>query len=133
MAMSGDRLTVAVIDLDGFKQINDAHGHAFGDEVLRITARRLMHSLRADDTVGRLGGDEFVVLAPKLSATDASALAARIRVALAHDVHHAGQVLSVRASVGVASRGRERTFDELLRRADVSMYRAKPKSRPARP
>ena len=120
------------VDIDGFKHVNDAYGHAVGDELLRIFAARLMTTVRGVDTVARLGGDEFVVLLEG-SALDAGPelVAERLLDVLRHPYdmsHMLGRPLYVTASVGIASGLRE-TPDELLHDADIAMYNAKESGR----
>ncbi len=112
------------IDLDGFKEVNDEHGHAAGDELLRVVAGHLRASVRTGDLVGRLGGDEFLVLCPDMDELTARRLADRLAVsAAAGAVAHAAEV---RASVGVSwSRGSEVDSETLLARADRAMYDVK--------
>ncbi|MGO4476830.1 putative bifunctional diguanylate cyclase/phosphodiesterase [Massilia sp. 2TAF26] len=123
---------VLFIDLDNFKTINDARGHAIGDVMLKHAAQRVAAVLRQGDTVARLGGDEFVVLLENLGrdvqrATGAAqAVAEKIRAALAEDVEIGGQLYHASASIGVALPLRDgRTGQDLLREADTAMYRAK--------
>jgi diguanylate cyclase (GGDEF)-like protein/PAS domain S-box-containing protein len=115
------------IDLDHFKWINDTHGHEVGDALLVEVARRLLDSVRTDDTVARLGGDEFVVLATGVKdAERAGMLAAKVRAAISEPFEIDDHVLNVTASVGVVLSGSEHTnADALLRDADLSMYQAK--------
>ena len=125
------RLAVLMVDLDNFKEINDAYGHQAGDDVLRVTARRLQDAVRKEDTVSRLGGDEFVVLLPDL--TDAQAAertAARIVETLAVPIPLAKQQVPVSVSVGVcAASGEEIDAEDLMRFADTALYRAKANGR----
>jgi diguanylate cyclase (GGDEF)-like protein len=118
---------VIYLDLDGFKDVNDAHGHAAGDEVLINTAKRLARQVRPTDLVARLGGDEFVVLATSvLDENSAVSLAQRLVAAISHDTLLAsGAVASVYASAGVAIWGPEAAFDETVAGADALMYEAK--------
>ncbi len=121
--------TVAVLflDLDGFKGVNDAQGHAIGDELLALVGQRLCNAVRPGDLVARLGGDEFGVLVAGDDAEKGAVwVAHRIRRVLANDFRLEGQELSVGASVGIAVNtvGDERA-DLLLRNADLAMYRAK--------
>jgi len=120
-------LAVLYLDLDGFKQINDTHGHDVGDEVLRIVAARLGHVLRAGDTVGRLGGDEFACLLANLpSLEQLSHLACKLFDAVSAPLRIGALVLSVRASIGIAtSPAHGVTAAALLKSADTAMYRAK--------
>jgi diguanylate cyclase len=118
---------VVLIDLDGFKGINDSFGHAAGDSLLRTTAERLNANVRANDTVARLGGDEFVVLIPRLVDDQiADTVANRILRDLMQPVEVGETVLSIRASAGIAiTRGSERDLDEVMREADQALYQAK--------
>ena len=93
------RFAVVMLDLDGFKALNDRFGHAAGDDLLRDVATALNHAMRAQDTVARIGGDEFCVLAPETDAEGAQQLAARVARAVAQVT--AG-VQTVRGSVGTA-------------------------------
>jgi diguanylate cyclase (GGDEF)-like protein len=110
--------TVALIDLDDFKRVNDSLGHATGDELLTIVGERLRNVVRRGDVVARLGADEFAVLA--LGLEDREAFVERLFGALAEPVALAGKRLNLRASVGVADRGAD-----LLRNADLAMQAAK--------
>jgi diguanylate cyclase (GGDEF)-like protein len=120
----GTACGVIFLDLDRFKTVNDSLGHAAGDELLVAVARRIDDSLRSADTAARLGGDEFAILLEDLSGTDEAVLVAeRIGGALSAPVVVQGREVFVKASVGI-SVGREGA-SELLRQADVAMYRAK--------
>ncbi|MFA7430080.1 MAG: diguanylate cyclase [Rhodospirillaceae bacterium] len=115
------------VDLDGFKAVNDTHGHDVGDELLKDAARRLRAALRASDEVGRLGGDEFVVLLNDISGLgDAVSVAGKIVGALSEPFHIGSITASVSASVGVAVFPDDGTeADALLKMADEAMYEAK--------
>ena len=121
--------TVAVIflDLDGFKAVNDAHGHQTGDALLVAIAGHLAAGLRACDTVARLGGDEFVVVCSDLDGEDSlGALTERVQQAVRQPISVHGVPTAVTASLGVAVAGPwARTPAALLRLADVAMYHAK--------
>ncbi|WP_460504507.1 EAL domain-containing protein [Hydrogenophaga soli] len=120
-------LAVCYLDLDGFKGINDVHGHAVGDRLLVQVAERLKQALRADDTLARLGGDEFVLLMSDLS-TQAEGLAAAEQVlkTIAEPVALEGLVLNVSASLGLTLYPQDASdADTLLRHADQAMYLAK--------
>ncbi|GAB2869218.1 hypothetical protein GCM10027277_42950 [Pseudoduganella ginsengisoli] len=127
---------VMFIDLDNFKTINDARGHATGDALLKNAASRLAQLIRKADTVARIGGDEFVVLLAHLgsahsaAAHAALAVAEKIRVAIAQEFVIEGQTYSSSASIGVTllPKGGENPQD-LLREADIAMYRAKAEGR----
>jgi diguanylate cyclase (GGDEF)-like protein len=116
------------IDLDGFKSINDTLGHGVGDELLRAVSARLEGVVRHADAVGRLGGDEFVVIAEDLSMDAGPELVAeRLLDALKHPFklgHEQDTRVSVTASIGIAA-GDRSSAEELLRDADIAMYRAK--------
>jgi diguanylate cyclase (GGDEF)-like protein len=117
------------IDLDNFKQVNDTLGHDAGDELLRAVAARLDGVVRATDTLGRLGGDEFVVIAEDLSlAAGPEPIAERLLEALEQPftlgADDGASGLTVTASVGIAA-GERSTAADLLRDADIAMYRAK--------
>jgi len=119
----GRPLALIYLDLDDFKQVNDAHGHATGDAVLRLVADAMRGAVRQADVVGRLGGDEFGVLMPETDAGVAHAAASRL-VAGIRTVFRGTP--SVTASIGVvAVSGTEAGTDELLRKADHAMYEAK--------
>ena len=119
-AGTGGPWVVCLVDLDGFKGVNDRSGHAAGDDVLRAVATALGGVVRETDTVARLGGDEFAVLAAA-TPEDSASLAARVRDAVAG----AGADRGVTASVGVTEVRPGDQADEVLSRADQAMYRAK--------
>lgn len=120
-------LSVVLADLDGFKDVNDEHGHGVGDEVLRVFAGVLRETLRESDMAGRWGGEEFVLLLPGADAEGAAQLAERIRVRLADRRIPAADGLRATASFGVAEYlpGSGTSVDELLATADGALYRAK--------
>lgn len=116
-------VAVLFVDIDHFKRINDDHGHAAGDSVLMEVAARLSAIVRAEDLVARVGGDEFVVWAPGLAPADAEALAARLVAVVAETpFSSAQQFLTVTATVGIAT---GEGTEELIRAADIALYRAK--------
>jgi diguanylate cyclase (GGDEF)-like protein len=123
-------LGLLFMDLDGFKRVNDSHGHHCGDELLREVGARLVHRLRASDTVARLGGDEFGILLPDLAGPSAaSEIAQELLRSLAEPFVIEGHRLIVGASIGIAlcpEHGEDPAT--LLRRADVAMYAAKQSS-----
>lgn len=122
----GEQLAVMLIDLDGFKPINDQHGHGFGDEVLVEVAQRLKQHLRDTDFPARLGGDEFVVICESVQSAEAAGqLATRLLQGLCNPIQVAGDTVRVGASIGIAlSRGQD-DATTLIRRADAAMYQAK--------
>ncbi|MDP2320458.1 MAG: EAL domain-containing protein [Acidobacteriota bacterium] len=119
-------LALFVIDLDGFKEINDARGHHAGDLVLQEVAARLRGALRASDTVARLGGDQFAVLLPATDVNRAGLAARKVLHDLEHPIDADGHQLMVSASIGIAGApAHAATGDELLQKADAAMYLAK--------
>jgi diguanylate cyclase (GGDEF)-like protein len=122
----GWRLGLIYLDLDGFKQVNDTHGHDAGDQLLLQIAIRLREVLRDYDTVARLGGDEFAVLVTHLSPGALAATAERIAAAVAVPVAHGQACFQVTASIGLAEYP-EHAADAvlLLKLADDAMYRSK--------
>ena len=125
-------VAVLFIDLDGFKAINDSHGHEAGDALLKTVAARLVEHVRPGDTVGRLAGDEFVVLCDQVEQAAAiSTLAERLNDALREPVEIVGErQISVSASIGVAvGHGSTHRGDDLLRSADTAMYAVKQRGR----
>jgi two-component system cell cycle response regulator len=126
-------LSVIMIDLDHFKDINDTLGHLAGDAVLQETARRMRGSLRSYDEIGRHGGEEFLVVAPGSTSADASRLAERLCRFICENpiVVGADQIVTVCASMGVASNSEcgNVNEDKLLRVADMALYRAKRQGR----
>ena len=124
-------LALLMLDIDRFKNINDTLGHHAGDEVLRVTANRIVPAVRKSDTVARMGGDEFVVLLPDLiDPRAAENIAAKLVTVLSAPVSFGGRALAVSVSVGVctASLG-ELDADALLRSVDAALYRAKAKGK----
>jgi diguanylate cyclase (GGDEF)-like protein/PAS domain S-box-containing protein len=126
-AERGAKLTVLFLDLDGFKEVNDSLGHATGDSLLVQVAERLRSCVRPVDTVARLGGDEFAILiADKSAERDGSAVANRVMQALREPFRLEGREIYVGASIGIAATDQDvEDADQLLRNADLAMYRAK--------
>ena len=119
------RLSVVVVDFDGFKNVNDTLGHAAGDELLQVAAQRLLGCVRDGDVAARLGGDEFAVMICSADRDDAVAIAGRIVEVLHEPFTVGGHQPSVGASVGIAHGGTLGSPDGLLRDADIAMYVAK--------
>ena len=118
-------LSVAIIDIDHFKSVNDEHGHAAGDRVLAAVASAMREQLRAEDQLGRLGGEEFLALLPDADGHAAATTAEKLRGAVAAlAVRHDGVELAVTISAGWAAWEGE-SPEELLRRADEALYEAK--------
>jgi diguanylate cyclase (GGDEF)-like protein len=133
-AQRGRRLVaVLLIDLDGFKCINDRLGHAAGDDLLRAVAARLSASIRAADTACRHGGDEFVILLPEVdSPAMVAAVVAKVHARICEPHLVDRHELRVTASIGSAlCPAHGSTYEQLMRHADVGMYLAKAASRPA--
>jgi len=119
-------LAVAILDADHFKRINDTHGHQIGDAVLRAMSHRFQTMLRANDVLGRYGGEEFVVVFPETRLEEASAVAERLRIAVADRPIEVGSgALGVTVSIGLAAHAPGQGRDELLQRADAALYTAK--------
>ena len=119
-------VAVLLMDLDGFKQVNDTHGHAFGDEVLRIIGARLRHLARPADTLARTGGDEFVLLCPHTSEVEAVRIAQRFVDAIGRPISVGPVKVELGVSIGVAHQDDRLTdSDALLLEADRAMYAAK--------
>ena len=115
-----------MLDLDGFKPVNDCHGHEAGDQLLIEVGHRLLASARATDLVARLGGDEFVLVCESIgSPQQAEALAGRILDALSQPFRIGEQSIRIGASIGISFGQDCGTGNDLLREADQAMYRAK--------
>ena len=123
---SGHPLAVCYLDLDGFKAINDQHGHAFGDQFLVGVTRHLSTVLRGEDTLSRLGGDEFVLLLGLSGPHDYDAALARVMSAVTQPIALGGEQVQITASIGVTLfPSDDADADTLLRHADQAMYQAK--------
>ena len=109
-------LSVAILDIDHFKNYNDTHGHLAGDEVLRACAKAWDSALRAEDTIVRFGGEEFLVMLPDTDPEQAAEIVERLRAATPM-----GQT----CSAGLACWDCNESIDDLLRRADEALYLAK--------
>jgi len=119
-------VAVLFLDLDGFKAINDTHGHQVGDEVLIEVARRLQHAVRPTDLVARLGGDEFVVLCDALPhREEAGRIAERLRGLIAHPIPSSRGQLQVTVSIGISHAVEDITADQMLGQSDAAMYAEK--------
>ena len=124
------RVAVAVLDLDRFKTVNDSLGHRAGDELLVRVAERLHGAVRAPDTIARMGGDEFTILLPDVADGGEGAVAQRILEAFVPPFEVDGHRLRVSPSIGIATAPHDGDgFEDLLRCADVAMYRAKERGR----
>lgn len=126
MKSRGQRLALILIDCDNFKAVNDTLGHSVGDALLRAIAERLSAILRPDAVFGRLGGDEFVISVPDIEIADAMQFAEWLRRAMLDPFIADGERLSVTASIGVAISPHDaQDADQLIRNADMAMYRSK--------
>lgn len=123
----GERLSVAMLDIDHFKQVNDTRGHRTGDRVLSEVARVLQRSIRQTDFVGRYGGEEFLIILPSTDVAGAAIMGERIRSAIEgtpmSDTSSGSFPLTV--SIGVAEHASADNEDLLVSRADAALYRAK--------
>ena len=132
MERSGERVSVALIDIDHFKRINDSWGHQAGDKVLRGFAERLGRELRAVDVAGRYGGEEFLVVFINAGGDSALEAAERCRAAMAREpfvLASSGESLAVTLSAGVAEARIGDDVEDLLARADAALYEAKSSGR----
>ena len=119
-------LSLAMMDIDHFKRINDQRSHAIGDEVLRRFAQVVGRACRSDDFLARIGGEEFVLLLPRLEQDEALAACERVRAAVEHsDLGQVAQGLPVTTSIGVMQAVAGTSPDALMQAADAALYRAK--------
>jgi two-component system cell cycle response regulator len=125
--MGGTPVSVLLCDIDHFKKVNDIHGHAAGDDVLREFGRRLRDNIRPTDLACRYGGEEFVVIMPDTSQALATAAGDRLRQIISDEGFriNRGDELRVTMSGGVSTVLPDDTIDALLKRADDALYRAK--------
>ena len=130
----GNPLSLMMVDVDHFKQVNDQHGHGAGDRLLVSIAQTMARALRADDVLGRMGGEEFAAVLPGVSPTEAQAIAERVRSAVERQALDATQGGPQRATVSIglvhsATLGADADMDTLLPAADTALYRAKAEGR----
>ena len=120
-------LSITLIDVDHFKHINDQHGHATGDEVLKLLSQKISALLRENDLLARIGGEEFAILMPSTGLAGAALMAERLRVTIAEEASPvAGLMLHLRFSAGVTQlKAQDQSIEDCLRRADEAMYKAK--------
>jgi diguanylate cyclase (GGDEF)-like protein len=128
--VTGDRpLSILMLDIDFFKNINDEFGHLVGDDVLRAFAQKLSEFLRADDSCARFGGEEFVVVLPETSLSTAMEVAERIRKGVAQCPLLDKPRVQATVSIGVAAMERGQSIGELFANADAAVYLAKNEGR----
>ena len=126
MLSSGKTLSVALFDLDRFKQINDTYGHLMGDRILADVAACLKAHTRVDDLIARYGGDEFVLLLPDTSMGEARMIVDRIRKRIAElEWEHAGRVIRIAVGTGLSTAGSGSSIVTLLAESDAKLYDAK--------
>lgn len=122
----GGHLAMAILDLDHFKRINDGYGHLAGDKVLKIVADQLRKRLRSRDFIARFGGEEFVLLLPQTSPAVAAQMAEALRAAVeACPFHFKGERVVITTSIGLGAFRSGERGDQVLKRADAALYRAK--------
>lgn len=133
VARSGESALLLMVDIDFFKRVNDTHGHAAGDIVIKVVAQRLLQCVRPMDTVARYGGEEFAVVLPDCPAFFASIVTERIRVAVEREPIHIGPGLHISATIsigGAFAPGWIRSSASLwVERADLQLYTAKSQGR----
>jgi diguanylate cyclase (GGDEF)-like protein len=124
---AGRSHAVYLLDLNGFKRVNDEYGHATGDELLRVVAKRFLAAARQEDLLARIGGDEFAVLALDVEGREAAVrIGSRFVSALGDGIAFGGRSYAVGVAVGVALCPEDgRTAEELMHHADLAMYKAK--------
>jgi diguanylate cyclase (GGDEF)-like protein len=116
-----------MLDLDNFKEVNDVHGHAYGDQLLKIVSQRLQNSLRKSDTAARMGGDEFALINEEITDLQGvRSIAHKILQTISAPLEIEGQAFQLTASIGISiytASGED--VSALLRQADIAMYQAK--------
>lgn len=118
-------LSILFVDVDGFKHVNDEHGHQVGDDVLRMVAQRILLRLRNEDVVGRWGGEEFLAVLPITPLSGALAVAERLRAEIARTpVEAGGHTVAATVSIGCAEDHGD-DVESLVREADIALFRAK--------
>jgi diguanylate cyclase (GGDEF)-like protein len=128
---TGGTLSLILLDIDNFKEVNDNFGHAFGDRVLRAVAQEMQGGLRSYDLLGRIGGEEFLIASPGSILDDAAGLAERIRQMIkARKISDGTREIAVTVSAGVTSLSeQDATAEAILQRADEALYLAKQQGR----
>jgi diguanylate cyclase (GGDEF)-like protein len=127
---ANETFSIVMVDLDHFKEINDRHGHAGGDELLQAAAARLRSVLRDQDLVARWGGEEFILLLPGTDASGAAIAAENARSSLAaYEFQRNGTRETITASFGITEHQAERSLEATIALADQALYRAKERGR----
>jgi diguanylate cyclase (GGDEF)-like protein len=123
----GNIFSIAILDVDEFKQVNDVFGHLAGDKVLQLMTQACLNNLRRTDTIARFGGDEFVILFPYAGKVHVMECIERIRTILAGSpIYYEGNEISYTVSAGAATYDQSQTeLDSLFRKADIALYEAK--------
>jgi two-component system cell cycle response regulator len=127
-ASRGKPLSLMILDIDHFKQVNDTYGHDVGDEILRGFASRVKKTVRSGDLLCRLGGEEFIVVLPETNIEIAELVAERVRDAVGQadfPIEHGARSIPITVSIGIADRGRDTDPSSLFKRADLALYRSK--------
>jgi diguanylate cyclase (GGDEF)-like protein len=122
-------LTVIMADIDHFKAINDTHGHVIGDQVLRMTAQRLLSELRPYDSIGRYGGEEFLIILTGCDSDMSLRSAERLRHAVEATLFRTEAIINVTLSLGIATWDGHASAQDLIRVADAALYQAKSQGR----
>lgn len=122
--------SIMIGDIDHFKNVNDSHGHSFGDFVLEKTSRRLIESVRSQDSVARWGGEEFLILMPETDAEGAGTLAEKLRAIISETAYeYSAGVLHITMTFGVCSYNGTQSFEQLVKCADDALYYGKEQGR----
>lgn len=127
----GGQLSLIMLDMDNFKQINDQYGHLYGDEVLRQVSKRCMDTLRSVDILGRYGGEEFIVFLPETNLDEAAMVAEKLRKTVSDlPIYYDAIELFISISVGFTTSSEEKNYtDKMLNEADIALYKAKENGR----
>jgi diguanylate cyclase (GGDEF)-like protein len=127
---NGRPLGLIMLDVDGFKVLNDTHGHIFGDLVLKGLSQVMLNQLRKTDYLGRYGGDEFIIILPNTCIDEASFVAEKLLVNIRkHEFSIQGAAIRLGVSLGVATSTDSDQFELLISKADKALYRAKQQGR----
>lgn len=122
-----ESISILVFDLDNFKKTNDSFGHHVGDEVLKMTAKTALKSVRSTDIMFRIGGDEFLILMPQTTIGGAALVAEKLRAAIENTSYPV--IERQTASIGVSERMKRESFQDLFIRTDNALYKAKENGR----